>query len=180
MRQPSQMQRLTVAGISAASAVAAFLLTAPAEGFSVPSSQAGAHGFPVVADVGATPQAASTPLFADASSASSGSSLQSAGRFLLVAGVAVVAAKCTTLIQRRAVPKHRSALHTTRRRRIRWCQKGERRAMQALSLAKQIKKGTANFIYGRPQDEEDYEDDDYEDDEFEDEDDDELEKKALA
>eukprot|EP00929_Paragymnodinium_shiwhaense_P099174 TRINITY_DN6073_c0_g1_i1.p1 TRINITY_DN6073_c0_g1~~TRINITY_DN6073_c0_g1_i1.p1 ORF type:complete len:173 (+),score=50.20 TRINITY_DN6073_c0_g1_i1:64-582(+) len=172
MQQSSPHQRMTVAGCALAAAAAAFMLTAPAEGFVAPAVATrieAAHG-PYLRS------SSSRPAFEEAPAPQGAS----AARLLFVAGVAIAAAKGASVILRRAVPKHRSALHTTRRRRIRWCQKGERRAMQALSLAKQIKKGTANFIYGRPQDEEDYEEDDYEDDEFEDEDDDELEKKALA
>eukprot|EP00929_Paragymnodinium_shiwhaense_P122151 TRINITY_DN94766_c0_g1_i1.p2 TRINITY_DN94766_c0_g1~~TRINITY_DN94766_c0_g1_i1.p2 ORF type:complete len:176 (+),score=46.96 TRINITY_DN94766_c0_g1_i1:119-646(+) len=175
MAQSTRLRRIARSGVAIAAAVAALMLIAPSEGFSIPRMVAPAESLAGVA----LPKALSSPSRAALDESTAwGPSMQGAARCLLAAGIAVAAAR--SLVQRRAVPKHRSALHTTRRRRIRWCQKGERRAMQALSLAKQIKKGTANFIYGRPQDEEDYEDDDYEDDEFEDEDDDELEKKALA
>lgn len=183
MRQRAQAHRVTMVGVAAVAAaiLAALVFLASAEGFLAPrhSPRSGAAAAATVGVSTGRRLRSSLSFSAEEASAPESSSLQGAARFLLVAGAAVALAKGASLVIRRAVPKHKTAPWKTRKQRIAWCKKGERKAQEALQLGLSIKRGTADFIYGRPQDEEDYEDD-YEDDEFEDEDDDELEKKKLA
>mmetsp|Transcript_26766 Transcript_26766/g.42938 ORF Transcript_26766/g.42938 Transcript_26766/m.42938 type:complete len:189 (+) Transcript_26766:83-649(+) len=77
-----------------------------------------------------------------------------------------------------ACPKSRRAHYKTRNAKVRWYKLGDRAASRALALGKGIKAGTIDFIYGKPQDEDEAEDD-YED-EYDDEDGDDISKKSLA
>jgi len=81
-------------------------------------------------------------------------------------------------------PKHKRIKWRTRNNRINWYKKGDRVAAEALELAKGIKAGTIDFIYGKPQDEEyddDYDDDDeYDEDDEDDEDDEEAASGRLV
>ncbi|CAE8586458.1 unnamed protein product [Polarella glacialis] len=77
-----------------------------------------------------------------------------------------------------ACPKSRRAHYKTRNAKVRWYKLGDRAAARALALGKGIKAGTIDFIYGKPQDEDEAEDD-YED-EYDDEDGDDISKKSLA
>eukprot|EP00933_Yihiella_yeosuensis_P051436 TRINITY_DN49379_c0_g1_i1.p1 TRINITY_DN49379_c0_g1~~TRINITY_DN49379_c0_g1_i1.p1 ORF type:complete len:216 (+),score=46.72 TRINITY_DN49379_c0_g1_i1:42-650(+) len=79
-----------------------------------------------------------------------------------------------------ASPKKKRTKWRTRMFRVLWYERSNWRAKEALKLGRGIKNGTVDFIYGKPQDEEDVDDDFDDDEEYDDEDDEELEKQSIA
>ncbi|OLQ01353.1 hypothetical protein AK812_SmicGene15907 [Symbiodinium microadriaticum] len=111
----------------------------------------------------------STPASQEGSSFASGSSL------LLFAVSAVIA---RNVAMYGASPKGKRAHWRTHRDKVRWYKRGELQAKRALALGRGIRNGTIDFIYGKPQDDDD--NDDFDDEYDDDEDDDELENQQAS
>mmetsp|Transcript_660 Transcript_660/g.2767 ORF Transcript_660/g.2767 Transcript_660/m.2767 type:complete len:180 (+) Transcript_660:116-655(+) len=98
---------------------------------------------------------------------------------VLVGGLMVVGIVARDVAMHGTTPKSRRPQYKVIQNKIRWYKRGERIAAEAYELAKGIKENTIDFIYGKPQDEDEYDDDD--EDEYDDDDDDEdLSKKQIS
>ncbi|CAE7432113.1 unnamed protein product [Symbiodinium sp. CCMP2592] len=104
-----------------------------------------------------------------------GSSFASSSSLLLFAASAVIA---RNVAMYGASPKGKRAHWRTHRDKVRWYKRGELQAKRALALGRGIRNGTIDFIYGKPQDDDD--DDDFDDEYDDEEDDDELESQSLS
>ena len=92
---------------------------------------------------------------------------------LLVVAAGVIA---RDVAMRAASPKGKRAHWRTHRDKVNWYRRGELQAKRALALGRGIQKGTVDFIYGNPKEDDE---DDY-DDEYDDDDDDELEERPIG
>mmetsp|Transcript_94559 Transcript_94559/g.246693 ORF Transcript_94559/g.246693 Transcript_94559/m.246693 type:complete len:181 (-) Transcript_94559:183-725(-) len=97
----------------------------------------------------------------------------------LVGGLVVVGVVARDVAMQGTTPKCRRPQYKVIQNKIRWYKRGERIAAEAYELAKGIKENTIDFIYGKPQDEDEYDDDDA-DDEYDDDDDEDLSKKQIS
>ncbi|CAK9023048.1 unnamed protein product [Durusdinium trenchii] len=147
--------------------VAALMVVASSSAFLLPGGLSGGPRLAARAE-GAAEATTASPRSAEEHQFSfSGSSLL----FLTAAG-----AIARNVGMHAASPKGKRAHWRSHRDKVRWYRRGELQAKRALKLGRGIKMGTIDFIYGKPQDEED--DEDY-DDEYDD-DDDELEEKSIG
>mmetsp|Transcript_48671 Transcript_48671/g.130281 ORF Transcript_48671/g.130281 Transcript_48671/m.130281 type:complete len:202 (-) Transcript_48671:96-701(-) len=121
----------------------------------------------------------------ESAEAPQGLPLRGAAAAAVCGGSLLAALQAAGVIQRDvamggAVPKKQRSARKVRAAKIKWYKEGDRAAKRALTLARGIKAGTIDFIYGKPTDDDDYDDDEYDDDDYDDEDDDELSKKSLS
>lgn len=145
---------------------AALMVLAPARAFLLPRAGYQKAPRPIVAQ-GDAPEVAAAARSEDSQFGFSGSTL------LLVVAAGAVA---RDVAMRAASPKGKRAHWRTHRDKVRWYRRGELQAKRALALGRGIKMGTIDFIYGKPQDE----DEDEYDDEYDDDDDDELEERSIG
>merc|ERR1711957_1008287 len=80
------------------------------------------------------------------------------------AAVCLTAAVATTAVRGRTTcylmsPKKKRSAFRCRKNKIKWYNRWTGMAVEKLELGKKIREGTADFIYGKPQDEDEYDDD---------------------